>query len=102
MKKTKNDPKTKGAETLSFLLAFFVLQWSKTIGKEETPCSKIPRSTSADGWILPARSHSLAGTRRFPLPAMAAGTAAVGGRISSSPGLIYGGSQPVSACRPAL
>ena len=30
------------------------------------------------------------------------GTAAVGGRISSSPGLIYGGSQPVSACRPAL
>lgn len=43
MKKTKNDPKTKGAETLSFLLAFFVLQWSKTIGKEETPCSKIHR-----------------------------------------------------------
>ena len=38
----------------------------------------------------------------FPLPAMAVGTAAVGGRISSSPGLICGGSRPVSACRPAL
>ena len=73
-----------------------------TIGKEETLCSRIPRSTCADRWILPARSRSLAGTRRFPLPAMAAETAAVGGRISSSPGLIYGGSRPVSVCRPAL
>lgn len=84
------------------LRAFFVLQWSKTIGKEETLCSRIPRSTCADRWTLPARSHSLAGTRRFPLPAMAAGTAAVGGRISCCPALICGGSRPVSVCRPAL
>lgn len=86
------------------LLCCAVLCYNRTKTDEtgERTCSEIHRSTCADRWILPARSHSLAGTRRSPLPAMAAGTAAVGGRISSSPGLIYGGSQPVSVCRPAL
>lgn len=95
--------KSAGEQNCSLLCcAALCYNRTKTDETGELTCSEIHRSTCADRWILPARSHSLAGTRRFPLPAMAAGTAAVGGRISSSPGLIYGGSRPVSACRPAL
>lgn len=95
--------KSAGEQNCSLLCcAALCYNRTKTDETGERTCSEIHRSTCADRWILPARSRSLAGTRRFPLPAMAAGTAAGGGRTSSSPGLICGGSRPVSVCRPAL
>ncbi len=94
--------KSAGGGNAPFCCAALCYNRTKTDETGEPTCSEIHRSTCADRWILPARSRFLPGTRRFPLPAMAAGTAAVGGRISSSPGLICGGSRPVSACRPAL
>ena len=40
--------------------------------QEKHTCSRIHSSTSADGWILPARHRCWRGTRRSPSPAQAA------------------------------
>ena len=43
--------------------------------QEKLTCSRIHSSTSADGWILPARHRCWRGTRRSRLPAQAAAAA---------------------------
>ena len=62
--------------------------------QEKLICSRIHSSTSADGWILPARHRCWRGTSRSRLPAQAAAAAAGGGRTSCCRASTSGASRP--------